>query len=109
MPDHSELLRAEGIAAARSGDLPKARAALEQAVQVNPRDEEAWFGLAMLQTNPWWALAALERLLALNPQHTRARAAHAAVRAHLKLNTPAAPATVAVPAGVAEGNGAAHS
>src|SRR5690242_20604913 len=94
--DEGAFWREQGIAAARLGDRAGANAALERAVQLNPTDEEAWFWLAAVQSEPRRSLLALERVLALNPRHERALAGQAAVRAHLGLD-PAPPPPAAAP------------
>ncbi|HMA37808.1 MAG TPA: VWA domain-containing protein [Chloroflexia bacterium] len=90
--DEATSWRDQGIAAARAGQTATARAALEQAVRANPQDAEAWFWLAAVQRDPQQALAALERVLALNPHHPRAQAGVAAIRAQLGAGAPPAPA-----------------
>ncbi len=69
----------QAIALARSGDKAGARALLRRLVEQDPAGEAAWMWLAGLAESPQEALSALERVLALNPNHERARpAAHAA-------------------------------
>ncbi|HBI42967.1 MAG TPA: hypothetical protein DDY78_08930 [Planctomycetales bacterium] len=86
----------QGIALARAGDKLQARPLLRQAVEHDPANELAWLWLASVAESPQEALTALERVLALHPDHEQARAAAhaarlkggvAAARAHQ--NTPA--------------------
>jgi twitching motility two-component system response regulator PilG len=80
----------QGIALARAGDKPQARPLLRQAVEQDPANESAWMWLASVAESPQEALAALERVLALNPDHEQARAAAHAAR--LKVGVAAAKA-----------------
>ncbi len=68
-----------GVALAKGGDKAKAREALRQAVELDPANESAWLWLASVAESAQEALAALERVLALNSANEQARsAAHAA-------------------------------
>ena len=74
----AELLK-QAIALARSGDKARARPLLRQVVEDDAANEAAWMWLASVAESPQEALSALEKVLALNPDHERARpAAHAA-------------------------------
>jgi twitching motility two-component system response regulator PilG len=73
-PRALELLR-DGIAAAKAGDREGARPLLRQAAALDGKSESAWLWLAGLAESPQEALNCLERVLALNPAHERARAA----------------------------------
>jgi CheY-like chemotaxis protein len=73
------LLRS-GIAAAKAQDRVRARQYLREAVQLDPRCESAWLWLAGLAEAPLESLRCLDRVLALNPGHERARAAARAAR-----------------------------
>jgi twitching motility two-component system response regulator PilG len=68
------LLR-DGIAAARAGARDEARPLLRAAAALDPCSEAAWLWLAGLAEAPLEAVDCLERVLALNPTHERARAA----------------------------------
>jgi CheY-like chemotaxis protein len=69
----------QAIALARAGDKAQARPLLRQVVEADAANEAAWMWLAGVAESPQDALAALERVLELNPDHERARsAAHAA-------------------------------
>src|SRR5262245_51233660 len=83
--------RERGIMAARGGDRPGARDALERALEIDPQDEEAWLWLSAVQDDPRRALGCLERVLAINPQNERAVAGTAALRARLPTSAPAPP------------------
>jgi hypothetical protein len=74
-----ELLR-EGIAAAKAGDRPRARQQLGEVTTLDGRSEAAWLWLAGLAESPGEALVHLERVLALNPGHARARDASRTAR-----------------------------
>src|SRR5205814_1895192 len=69
-----------GIAAAKAQDKAGARQWLRDAVQFDPRCQAAWLWLAGLAEAPMEALRHLERVLALNPEHARARPAARAAR-----------------------------
>jgi thiol-disulfide isomerase/thioredoxin len=78
--DSSKAWRQQGIAAATRGDRAAAQAALIAALTANAADAEAWFWLAGIQSDPRLAAQALDHVLALQPDHARARAALAALR-----------------------------
>ena len=63
-----------GVAFAKGGDKAAARPLVRRAVETDPSCELAWMWLASLEESAVESLAALERVLALNPA-TRARAA----------------------------------
>jgi CheY-like chemotaxis protein len=95
----------QGIALTRAGDKTQARPLLRQAVEQDPANELAWMWLAGAAESPQEALAALERVLALNPDHEKAKsAAHAArlkvgvaaARAHKKARARALLNTVVI-------------
>ncbi len=68
-----------GVSLANGGDKAQAREALRQAVELDPGNESAWLWLASVAESAQEALAALERVLSLNPSNEQARsAAHAA-------------------------------
>ena len=92
--------RERGIAAARAGDKGQAQAALEQAVDLDPQDEQAWLWLSAVQQDPRRALAALERVLAINPRNERARTGLATLQAQLG-PAPGAPPAFGSPGGAA--------
>jgi twitching motility two-component system response regulator PilG len=80
----------QGVALARAGDKTRARPLLRQAVENDPANESAWMWLASVAESPQEALATLEQVLAINPDHEQARsAAHAA---RLKVGVAAAKA-----------------
>ncbi len=75
-----QLLR-EGIALARSPEgREQGRRCLSEAVALDASCEAAWLWLAGLAEAPDEALHALERVLALNPGHEKARVAARAAR-----------------------------
>ncbi|MBX9680623.1 MAG: tetratricopeptide repeat protein [Gemmataceae bacterium] len=70
----------EGIAAAKAGEYDLARQLLHEAAE-NPADSDiAWMWLARIAPNPDQALACLQRILSVRPQHPAARAALPAIR-----------------------------
>jgi twitching motility two-component system response regulator PilG len=73
-PRTLELLQ-EGIAAAKAGEKERARPLLRAAAALDEGNELTWLWLAGAAETPAEALSCLERVLALNPTHERARAA----------------------------------
>jgi twitching motility two-component system response regulator PilG len=73
-PTPTDLLR-QALTATQAGDRPKARALLQEATKLEPRNEAAWRWLAGLADSPVDAVAALERVVALNPNNDKAKAA----------------------------------
>lgn len=69
-----ELLR-EAMAAARANDKPRTRALLVEVTRRDARNETAWQWLAGVAESPLEVVAALERVLALNPENEKAKAA----------------------------------
>ena len=69
------MKRHQKLALARKaqGDLPKAAAALERAIELEPLDETSYHLLAEWQ--PQRKVEILERLLKRNPQHLATREA----------------------------------
>lgn len=63
----------EGIAAFQAGDRVRAKELLEQAVAADPENENAWYYLAAAQTHMPTRKEYLNRVLAINPNHTRAQ------------------------------------
>jgi tetratricopeptide (TPR) repeat protein len=68
----TDLVQA-GMAAAKAGQRQQAAALLAQAVRLNPASESAWFWLGLVCQTPEQRTYCLNRVLALNPQHTQAR------------------------------------
>ena len=83
----TDLLK-QAIALARAGDKAQARTLLRRVVESAPGSEAAWMWLAGVAESPQDALAALERVLALNPDNERAQTA--AVAARLQVGVAAA-------------------
>ncbi|HUS13987.1 MAG TPA: TlpA disulfide reductase family protein [Chloroflexia bacterium] len=77
--DFAHESREQGIAAAQRGDRAAAQVALLAALTADAEDVEAWFWLAGIQSDPQLARQALNRVLALEPSHAGARAAHDAL------------------------------
>ncbi|MEQ8672614.1 MAG: DPP IV N-terminal domain-containing protein [Aggregatilineales bacterium] len=65
----------DGIAAVQSGDKAKARRLLEQVVQQDSRNELGWMWLASCVNTSTERRECLERVLAINPNNTRAQEA----------------------------------
>jgi hypothetical protein len=63
----------EGIAAYKAGEKGRAKELLTQAVQQNPNSEQAWYYLAALYTNMAQRKDALEHVLKINPDNTKAQ------------------------------------
>jgi twitching motility two-component system response regulator PilG len=70
--DFAELLRA-GIAAAKRGDKARARFLLRQAASLSDASALAWLWLASVAPSREEAIGHLEKALALDPGHERAR------------------------------------
>jgi twitching motility two-component system response regulator PilG len=70
----------EGIAAAKMGNKVQARLLLGQAADLDPSSEATWLWLAGLAESPLESAHYLERVLALNPGHEKARSALRAAR-----------------------------
>ncbi|MFO0867288.1 MAG: tetratricopeptide repeat protein, partial [Gemmataceae bacterium] len=70
----------EGIEAAKSGEYDLARRLLHEAVEQPVGSDIAWMWLARIAPNPDQALACLQRILSVDPQHAAARAALPAIR-----------------------------
>src|SRR4051794_21434937 len=86
--------RERGIAAARGGDRAAARDSLEQALEIDPQDEESWLWLSAVQDDPRGAAGCRGGAGAITPGNERPRAGRAAWRAGLPaspLPPPAAP------------------
>lgn len=71
-PDFADLLRA-GIAAAKRGDKARARFLLRQAASLSDASALAWLWLASVAAGREEAIGHLEKALALDPGHQRAR------------------------------------
>ena len=73
----------EGMAAARAGRRAEARRFFESVLRLDPRNEEAILWWAGLAQDPRTALAALARVLEINPHNQRARMGIRTVRRQL--------------------------
>lgn len=67
-----EILRA-GIAAAKSGDLPRAAELFTQVVKIDPSSEQGWLGLGYCVSVPERREYCFRRVLAINPNNRTAR------------------------------------
>ena len=65
----------EGIAAAKAGELLRARQLFGQAIEVAPENVAAWVWSAGVAESPGQAVRALERALQLDPENQAAQAA----------------------------------
>lgn len=72
---HAQSLINDGLNALQANDRDRAYELLTAAVQVEPRSERAWFGLAAAAPSTNERRAGLERVLAINPHHAIARIA----------------------------------
>lgn len=68
-----EDLLQEGIAAFQAGDRVKAHDLLEQVVEIDPENEQAWYYLAASESDPTLRMAHLEHVLEINPGNAKAR------------------------------------
>ncbi len=73
-PNQKGLVQ-QAQAAAREGQMKKAREILHRAVQLNPDDIRAWLVLSGVESEPEAKMACYERVLALDPDHVEARLA----------------------------------
>lgn len=78
-PTPTDLLR-QALAAARANDRPKTRELLQEVTRVESRNESAWQWLAILADSPAEAVAALERVVVINPNNEKAKATLRRVR-----------------------------
>lgn len=69
----AQNLIAQGIAAAKAGEMSRARLVFRQAVEIDPTYPDAWLWHAGVVENPQHAVQALERVLALDPTNKRAK------------------------------------
>jgi CheY-like chemotaxis protein len=72
-PTPTELLR-QALAAARANDRAAAHQLLQDVTRLDPRNESAWRWLATLVESPVEAVAALERVVVINPNNDKAKA-----------------------------------
>lgn len=72
MQPQQDLLQ-KGIAAFQAGEREKARALLEQYVDIEPDDEQGWYYLAAVDSDPQIRKRHLERVLEINPTNAKAR------------------------------------
>ncbi|MCC7106366.1 MAG: hypothetical protein IT307_14585 [Chloroflexi bacterium] len=79
-PSWEELFK-QGQEAARGGDRRRAYGLFQEAVEANPRAEDAWLWRAGTTESEKEAIACLEQVLALNPRNERARKGLEAYRA----------------------------
>jgi Yip1 domain len=68
-----EDLLQEGIAAFQAGDRAKAHELLEQVVEIDPENEQAWYYLAASESDPVLRTEYLEHVLEINPGNAKAR------------------------------------
>ena len=72
MNGENETLLQQGIGEVRAGNKREGARLLAQVVKTEPQSEEAWFWLAAATDQPSEAAACLRRVLAINPNNTRA-------------------------------------
>ena len=75
MNQENETLLNQGISAVRGGNKREGARILAQVVRSEPQSDDAWFWLAAATDQPGEAKACLDRVLKINPSHTRARQA----------------------------------
>jgi TolB protein len=68
-----DTLTSQGVEAFRNGDTQQARALFKQAVEANPRSEDAWLWLSQLAENEAERAGYLRRVLDINPKNATAR------------------------------------
>ncbi|HEX6292203.1 MAG TPA: hypothetical protein VFZ66_23645 [Herpetosiphonaceae bacterium] len=103
--DHTrhDTLIAEGREALLAGDKAQAQALLAQAVQLDPRSEEAWMWLSGAYTQPADMAACLQQVLAINPHNEQAQEGLRWLSAEYGITPPQPPvASTADPAPIAE-------
>ena len=79
----------DGIQAVRANDLPRARERLLRVLEADENNEAAWLWLSAALDDSADQLMALERVLAINPQHPQALAGAQTLRQ--RLGQPVAP------------------
>lgn len=72
-PRQAAVLLKEGVVAFRAGDKERAREILAQAAENDPHNELVWMWSASVARNRREALAALDRVLELNPSNEKAQ------------------------------------
>jgi CheY-like chemotaxis protein len=73
MATPTDLLR-QALAAAQANDRAKTLQLLQEVTTLDPRNEAAWRWLADLTDSPTEAVAALERVVVINPNNDKAKA-----------------------------------
>jgi tetratricopeptide (TPR) repeat protein len=94
----NELLR-QAIAAARAGRKPEARQMLEQILQANPGQEQAWTWMATVVETNAQRVECLQRVLAINPNNAAARKVLAQLESRVDA-PPVAPQPTALPSSI---------
>lgn len=92
----------EAIAAARAGDIPRARQLAADNVQANPDDANSWYLLSQLVDSDARRAAYLGKTLAIDPDHARARVEFDALPPALAAELAPAAGPVVEPPAVAE-------
>ncbi len=92
----------EAIAAARAGDIPRARQLAADNVQANPDDANGWYLLSQLVDSDARRAAYLGKTLAIDPDHARARIEFDALPPALAAELAPAAGPVAEPPAAAE-------
>lgn len=70
----ADVLRGEGVAAAKSGSRRRARALLESSIELDPGKEDSWLWLAAVAETKEERRRCLARVLAIDPRHRHALA-----------------------------------
>jgi micrococcal nuclease len=71
--DSADQLVQQGVAALRGGEREQAQHLLAQALQANPKNEQAWLWLSGTMTDEAERRFCLERVLTINPQNEMAQ------------------------------------
>jgi hypothetical protein len=80
----------QAIQAARAGDAKNAQFLLAQDIEENPENPHSWFLLSLLVDDPEQKKAYLDNVLALDPDHEKAKAQRAALTETAVTEEPAA-------------------
>ena len=99
-PPQADTLLKNGIRALHGSDKPRARLLLQEAVQVEPQNEQAWLWLSGAVETDVERWQCLSRVLELNPQNEAARLGLKRLGLMVAAN-PAAPAAPSMPSSAA--------
>jgi tetratricopeptide (TPR) repeat protein len=83
MPATHEAWLAEGIAAARAGEVDRAQTCLRRVIEADGRNLQAWYWLSRVADSPDEQKTCLENVLAIDPGHMAVQARLAELRDQL--------------------------